>query len=166
MVGEIETGYQCIESGAVDCLQILYNLLYGASERLIEAAGNRGMGVIVRSPLNSGLLSGTYTPKTTFVPNDERSQFFSGREFEDRLNALQKIQQTLHIKNNHLIEFSLQYILSNPCVSITIPGASSMSQAARYINCSEKARLDQFELDRIRRVVAYHMQHVSPIFQN
>ena len=166
VIGDLEAGFVCIESGRVDCLQILYNILYIGTEELIENAERKGLGVIIRSPLNSGLLSGAYTPATTFDPNDERSQFFSGKEFEDRLHALQKIQLTLGIENSGLLEFSLKYILSNSSVSTIIPGASSLGQAMRYIGCSEQARFSESCLKQIRDAISGHLSGFSQAFQN
>ena len=59
IVGEIEAGYKCIASGVVDCLQIFYNLLYQDTEDLILEAHGEGLGILVRSPLNSGSINGS-----------------------------------------------------------------------------------------------------------
>ena len=95
IIGDIKTGYQSIESGEVDCLQVLYNLIYQETGELIQEAWKKELGVIVRSPLNSGFLSGAYDYGQTFDPNDARSDFFSGLEFEKRLGLLKKVQKDL-----------------------------------------------------------------------
>ena len=38
IIGDVKTGYQCIKSGKVDCVQVLYNLLYQDTEKLIRDA--------------------------------------------------------------------------------------------------------------------------------
>ncbi|SVE32551.1 uncharacterized protein METZ01_LOCUS485405, partial [marine metagenome] len=76
IVGEIEAGYKCIASGVVDCLQIFYNLLYQDTEDLILEAHDEGLGILVRSPLNSGLLTGVYKRDQSFDSNDARATFF------------------------------------------------------------------------------------------
>ena len=166
VVGDIETGDDCVQSGSVDCLQVLYNLLYSRTEELILKASQRGIGIIARSPLNSGVLSGTYTDAKVFPASDERSQYFSGSGFEDRLGVLYEIQQILQIDNKDLLEFSLQYILSNQHCSAVIPGASSVGQVTRYIECSGKARFDESYLVRIRDVVSNGMKKLTQSFQN
>ena len=97
VVGATNTGYQFIKSGVVDCLQVMYNLLYQETEGLIERANQEGLGVIIRSPLHNGLLSGTYTIGQAFDPNDERAKYFSGPLFDQRLARLQKIQKDLKV---------------------------------------------------------------------
>ena len=92
IVGEIEAGYDCIESGDVDCLQIFYNLLHLNTEDLILKAHNRGLGVLARSPLNSGLLTGVNKRDQVFDSNDARTTFFAGEDLIQRLEVLRKIQ--------------------------------------------------------------------------
>lgn len=165
VVGDTETGFQCLRAEAVDCVQVLYNLLWQQTEDLIGEAACRGIGVIIRSPLNSGLLSGTYTRGTVFPSVDERSQYFTGKMLEDRLVLLQNIQRDLEIDDRDLLETSLRFVLSNPQVSVSIPGASSVEQAIRYIKCSEKGALNAVEIERIKEIVSRYMHDVSQAFQ-
>lgn len=166
VVGDVDTGEICIMSGSVDCFQILYNLLYIETSALIEKAGQCGIGIIIRSPLNSGILSGAYTCKTTFPDNDERSQYFSRKEFHERLVVLGKIQGDLSISNENLLEFSLQYILSHRYVSVVIPGASTVAQAQRYIACGGRNLWNEGELRRIQEVVSRRVTQLAQKFQN
>jgi len=166
VVGDIETGYQSIESGKVDCLQILYHLLYHETEELIQEASRKGLGVIIRSPLNSGLLTGTFAKNQTFGENDERSTYFSGPRFISRLNALEKIQRNLNIPNHELVEHSLRFILSNPNVSVIIPTASNTDQLMNYVNFSRKyIPYNQNQLSKIKSSVSKHMEEMSQAFQ-
>jgi aryl-alcohol dehydrogenase-like predicted oxidoreductase len=158
VVGETKTGFQCIESGKVDCLQIMYNLLHQETEELIRQAYQKNLGVIIRSPLNNGLLSGTYTAHQTFDPTDERAEYFSGPRFAQRLKILHKIQEKLEIPNEKLIEYSLRFILSNPNISTVIPGASQIGQAEKYINIEENVSpFKPSELLKIKKTVSENM---------
>lgn len=165
VVGDVAAGELCLRSGRVDCLQVLYNLLYQEPAELIRAAGRRGVGVIVRSPLNSGLLSGAYTPETVVPSADERSRYFSGKSFQDRVAALKKIQADLNVGDDRLLEFALRFILSHPEVSTVIPGASTLEQARRYLACADQDPLSAQELAAIRQVVSRRMKDVSGAFQ-
>lgn len=118
----------------LDSIQIFFNLLHPEARTALELASSRGIHTIVRSPLNSGLLSGYYTESTKFRDNDERGKFFQGSIYLKRLAAIRKIQSDLGISNDSLIEFSLSYILSHPTVDIVIPGASTTDQLRRYLN--------------------------------
>jgi aryl-alcohol dehydrogenase-like predicted oxidoreductase len=165
VVGDAETGEFCIKTDFIDCIQVMHNLLYSETLTLIEHAARDGVGVIVRSPLNSGLLSGYYTSETVFPDNDERLRYFPGKQFQERLAALYKIQEDIPVSDDDLLEFSLQYLISNKNVSVVIPGASSLSQAERYISCGEKGELDEQEMQRIRIIVARHIKGLKQNFQ-
>jgi aryl-alcohol dehydrogenase-like predicted oxidoreductase len=158
VVGEIDAGYKSIESGMVDCLQIFYNLLYQDSEDLILKAHSSGLGVLVRSPLNSGLLKGAYKKDTVFDSNDARSVFFSGDVFAQRLEVLKKIQKDLDISNSQLMEYSLSFILSHRSGAIAIPGASKYNQLDELANITKDTRrFTEDELKNIKATVARYM---------
>ena len=167
IVGDIETGYQCIESGQVDCLQVLYHLLYQDTENLICEAKRKGLSVIVRSPLSSGLLTGNYTAKTKFDSNDGRSNYFSGVGFERRLKILHGIQKDLNIRNQELMGFSLRFILSNPGVSVIVPAASNAEQVRRLVSIGEgSSPFSSDELVKIKSTVMRYMEGVDIVVQN
>ena len=167
VVGDTGTGYQCIESGKFDSLQVLYNLLYQDTEDLVQKASENGLGVIIRSPLSNGLLSGSYTERKTFNVDDERATYFSGPQFVQRLEILHKIQSELVVSNEELIKFSIRFILSNPYVSTAIPGASKLSQVEHYFKITENfSPLGLDELLKIKNTVSHYMKGLSLSFQN
>jgi len=158
IVGGIEAGFQCIESGKVDCLQIFYNLLYQETESLISKARISGLGVLVRSPLNSGLLTGSYNKDTVFESNDARSTFFKGDEFSQRLQILNRIQKDLNISGDQLMEYSMRFVLSHQDGIIPIPATSKVSQIdelAKFANNSP--RFDSGGLENIKEIIEKYM---------
>jgi len=162
IVGEIEAGYKCIASGVVDCLQIFYNLLYQDTEDLILEAHGEGLGILVRSPLNSGLLTGVYKRDQVFDSNDARATFFSGEEFTQRLEILKKIQNDLNISDDQLKGFSIRFILSNRCGAIAIPATSTTSQIEELINiANDPFRFSSSELENIKMVVSQYMDQAN-----
>ena len=98
------------------------------------------MGIIVRVPLASGLLTGRYSRKTEFAPQDHRSfnregaafdkgETFSGIPFERGLDAVEDIKK-LFPEENNLAPIALRWILDYPQVSTIIPGASKPEHLA------------------------------------
>lgn len=166
VVGDVATGDACLRAGVVDAIQVLYNMLVTETESLIRAAAAEGLLVVARSPLNSGVLTGTYTQATTFPPEDERSGYFAGETFVTRMRAVEAVQAELGAPGGRLLELALAFVLSNPDVSTVIPGASSVAQAHRYLTCAHAPRLAAGERDRITRVVEHHLRGVQRVFQN
>src|SRR3954452_18002919 len=82
-VERVEEALKAIEYPNVQTVQIIFNAIRQrpAGVCLREAAA-RGVGVIVRVPLASGLLSGKYTAETTRGYDDHRTFSRHGESFD------------------------------------------------------------------------------------
>jgi aryl-alcohol dehydrogenase-like predicted oxidoreductase len=121
-------------------VQIIFNMLrLKPLDEVLPAAQAAGVGIIVRVPLASGLLSGKYDEQTTFAENDHRNfnrhgeQFdvgetFSGVEYDTGLEFVRRIAP-LTTDGATTAQFALRWILDHPAVSVVIPGARSPEQA-------------------------------------
>jgi aryl-alcohol dehydrogenase-like predicted oxidoreductase len=99
-VEKVEEAIKAIEYPNVTTVQIIFNMFrHRPSELFFSLAKQRSIGVIVRVPLASGLLSGKMTGQTTFGPDDHRTfnrdgasfdkgETFSGVDFETGLPPL------------------------------------------------------------------------------
>jgi aryl-alcohol dehydrogenase-like predicted oxidoreductase len=166
VIGDVASGDACLRSDVVDAIQVLYNLLVTDTESLMRAAAADGLLVVARSPLNSGVLSGTYTPSTTFPADDERSGYLTGDAFVARMRAVTAIQAELGVDGTRLLTLALAYVLANPDVSTVIPGASSLAQAREYLACAAAPRPGADERARISRIVECHLGGIPRVFQN
>lgn len=166
VVGDPAVGDICLQSESIDCVQVMYHLLYLGHEELIANASERGLGVIVRSPLNSGFLSGIYTHETVFPSGDDRSDFFSGDHFTKRLAVLDDILNEIPVNREDLLEYALQFVLSNNSVSVTIPGASSDSQLLRYLNATRGEFLSNQEILHVQQVLSQRLDQLQQPLQN
>ena len=73
-VGPCAHGPWVIRNTPADTIQVVYNMLEREPEaELLPLAQARGIGIIARVPLASGLLSGAYTTFTRFAENDHRT---------------------------------------------------------------------------------------------
>lgn len=129
-VGTIEDGMLFAQQQRVDSLQIIYNLLtLEFSENLIPTASRLGMGVIIRSPLSSGILTGCMNENTKFPDYDDRKSFLHGELLRRRSWMVTQIKKKFNLTTNEeLIAFSLNYIMSNPNMPVPIPGSTSAAQ--------------------------------------
>lgn len=139
-VESMEEAYLCLAQGNLASLQIIFNLLRQKPiNDLFAAAQAKGVGIIVRLPLASGLLTGKYTQETTFAPQDHRTynrdgeafnvgETFSGLPFEKGV-ALADALKPLVPSGLTLAEMALRWCLDFPAVSVLIPGAKNPEQA-------------------------------------
>ena len=88
-VETVAQGLRAIERPGVATVQVIFNAFrLKPLERLLPACAKADVGVIVRVPLASGLLSGKYTESTTFPPGDHRTYNRAGRGLRHRRDLL------------------------------------------------------------------------------
>ena len=160
-VERVEEGLKALEYPHVATVQIIFNMFRQRPARLFFAqAARRGVGVIVRVPLASGLLAGTYTRATTFPPDDHRSfnrrgdafdvgETFAGVPFDIGLDAVQELRAIVP-DGATLAQVALRWILMHDAVSTVIPGARSPEQARANAAAADLPALDYAAMRRVR----------------
>ena len=124
-----------IESGAVDSVQVIYNVFDQSPEdELLPACAEHGIGVLARVPFDEGALTGTIGPGTEFPEGDFRNRYFRGDRLEQVAERVHAILDDLGIEREQLPEVALRYVLSQPAVSAVIPGMRSVRNVER--NCA------------------------------
>jgi len=118
-------------------LQVVLNLLrQEAANTLFPLIRETGIGIIVRVPLEYGVLTNKFTKNTTFPKNDHRHQ-----NLEPRLSKeIDRLQALLHIKgfdDGNIVVNALRFCLSFPEVSSVIPGARTPEQVAQNALASQ-----------------------------
>ncbi len=108
-------------------------------DEVLPAARRAGVGIIVRVPLASGLLTGRYTRDTVFAPDDHRSynrhgeafdvgETFSGVDYEEGVEAAREFS-TLVPGGITPAQAALAWVIAQDGVSTVIPGARTPAQA-------------------------------------
>jgi aryl-alcohol dehydrogenase-like predicted oxidoreductase len=138
-VEKVEEGLKAIEYPNVATVQIIFNMFrHRPSELFFQEAARRNVGVIVRVPLASGLLSGKLTRETQFDPGDhrafnregaafDRGETFGGVDYERGLEAVEELKKLLPTDYS-LAQYALRWILMFDQVGTVIPGASRVEQ--------------------------------------
>ena len=125
-------------------------------DEVLPDAEAKGVAVIARVPLASGLLTGKFSPSSSFAANDHRSfnrhgeafdqgETFSGVDYETGLTAVARLEEALD-GAMPLAEASLRWILAQPGVTAAIPGASSGEQARRNAAAGSAPTPEQAEI--------------------
>ena len=139
-VESMEEALLCLEQPDLASLQIIFNLFRQKPiSTLFPKAIAHKVGIIVRLPLASGLLSGKLTKDAQFAQNDHRNynrdgQFFNvgetfaGIPFEKGVELVDALK-TWVPEGYTLAEMAQRWILDHDAVSVIIPGASRPEQA-------------------------------------
>ena len=132
-----------IETGAVDTVQVIYNIFEQAPEdELFGACERNDVGVIARVPLDEGSLTGRLTADSTFPDGDFRNEYFSGERALDKVDErVRAILDDLGIEREDLAEVALRYVLSRPEVSTVIPGMRTVRNVERNMALGDGAGL-------------------------
>jgi aryl-alcohol dehydrogenase-like predicted oxidoreductase len=143
----------CLRQEELASLQIIFNIFRQKPIEFFEMAKSKGVALVVRLPLASGLLSGKFTKATTFAETDHRNynregkafnvgETFAGLPFEKgvelsaALNALVPDGMTM-------AQMALRWILDFDAVSVIIPGASKPEQARANATASDLPPLSE-----------------------
>jgi aryl-alcohol dehydrogenase-like predicted oxidoreductase len=147
-VETIEQALLCLQQDDLTSLQIIFNLFrHQPREHLFELAAARGVALIVRLPLASGMLAGGYTPETVFAADDHRTynrdgeafnvgETFSGLAFEKGLEIVETLRPLVPAGMT-MADFAQRWILDHPAVTTVITGASRPEQTHRNAQVSE-----------------------------
>lgn len=141
--GADEETLKLISDNKIDTLQIFYNLLHiKPNELFIKKAFDYGIGLIIKSPLSSGILTGKFSYDTKFSNEDDRSSFLYGKTLTSRIDMINKIVKYFKLdKTSDILELSLNYLLSNGKISTIIPGVSKASQLSDILKLCEIERM-------------------------
>jgi aryl-alcohol dehydrogenase-like predicted oxidoreductase len=162
-VERVEEALKGIEYDNVTTVQIIFNLFrQRPSELFFEQAKKKDIGVIVRVPLASGLLTGKFTKDSTFTTGDHRNfnrngeafdkgETFSGIDYNKGLEAVEALKVIFPNQQN-LAPIALKWILQFDAVSCIIPGASSQAQVAFNIQCLSLPDFTEEQLEQMKAV--------------
>jgi aryl-alcohol dehydrogenase-like predicted oxidoreductase len=96
-------GIELIESGHVDCVQVIYNVFDQSPEDdLLGVCETRNVGVLARVPFDEGALTGRIGPDTTFPDGDFRERYFRGDRKQQVAERVQAILDDLGIEREDL----------------------------------------------------------------
>lgn len=160
-IEKVSEGLTAMKHG-VSVIEVIFNMfrMKPLEELFVEAQKNN-VGIIVRVPLASGLLTGRYSKETTFGENDHRSynregksfdkgETFSGVDYELGLKAVNELKKLF--QTDDLAPIALRWILMFDAVSVVIPGASKEYQVLANVRASELPPLTPEQMAGVKEI--------------
>lgn len=173
-VEKVEEALKAIEYPAVQSVQIIFNIFrQRPAELFFGQAQRRGVGILARVPLASGLLTGKLSATSQFAADDHRSfnrhgesfdrgETFSGLDYETGLQAVQALRPWVPAGQT-LAQLALRWIMMFPAVTCAIPGAKRPQQARENMEAANLPPLSDESMAGINAVyekyVRAHVQH-------
>ncbi|WP_066829497.1 aldo/keto reductase [Rufibacter ruber] len=166
----VEEALLAMDYGNVATIQVIFNMFrLKPSEQLFTKAQENNVGLIVRVPLASGLLTGKFTHATSFSPEDHRNfnrngeafdkgETFSGVDYDLGVEAAEELKK-LFPGQAPLAAWALRWVLMFPEVSTVIPGASRPEQVTTNL---QAAALPALSPEQMQGVEAVYNQYIKP----
>ena len=118
-----------------------YNLLWREAERVISAAKEMEMGIIIGSPLQQGALAKKQDLAVRWLNEPRRRQFCALYDLADEIGIA-------------LPELALRFAISNPDVSCVLTGARSLREIEQNVAAVEKGPLSDDVLAKLSKIAA------------
>jgi len=169
-VEKIEEAKLAIDYEIVSSVQVIFNMFrLKPSENLLKYAAAKQVGLIIRVPLASGLLSGKITPETTFSKDDHRhfnregkafdkGETFAGVPLKKAFQALEELKVVFK-DEGPLASVALRWILMFPQVSTVIPGASSLAQVQSNLEAGQLPPLTKDQMESVKTIYDKYIRH-------
>jgi aryl-alcohol dehydrogenase-like predicted oxidoreductase len=169
-VEKVEEALKAIEFPGVQSVQIIYNILrQRPADLLFQETQRKGVGILARLPLSSGLLSGKMTAQTAFAADDHRlfnrdgaafdkGETFSGLDYAKGLEAVEALRAIVPAGMS-MAQFALRWITMHPAVTCAIPGGKRATQVADNVSAADLPALTDAQMVAVQTV---YQQHAKP----
>lgn len=162
-VEKVEEALKASEYPGLATVQIIFNIFrQRPKEFFFPLAQKRDIGILVRLPLASGLLSGKITRDTQFPADDHRSynrygerfdrgETFSGVDVDVALDAVEQIRRIVPAGVT-MAAFAMRWILQHEEVSCVIPGARNADQVIENVKASDLPPLSSEQMQTLTKL--------------
>jgi len=170
-VERVEEGLKAVEYDGVETVQIVFNpFRQRPAEHFFDRAAAEDVGVVVRVPYASGLLTGTLSGDDEFPANDHRNfnrdgeafdvgETFAGVPFETGVEAAEALAERADVDD--LAAFTLSWILDHDAVSTVIPGTTTPAHVRDNVAAADRDRPTNAQRDAVEAVYdEYVREHV------
>ena len=169
-VETIEEAKVAVRSPRMASVQIIFNIFrQDAIDALFPLAAANDVGIIVRLPLASGVLSGKMTRDRKFAETDHRhynrngeafsvGETFSGIPFETAIDRVEDLKPLVP-EGMTMAQMAMRWILDYPAVTTVIAGASRPEQVVENASVSDLAPLPE---SLHRKLADFYRREVKP----
>lgn len=153
-----DEGVKLLRLYPVDCIQVNFNLAdqRAAQNGLFDLCSKMGVGVIVRTPLCFGFLTGEYADKNKLAESDHRRQW-PQEQIKLWHEAPRLFERVIKKRPGQTsAQFALRFCLSYQVVATVIPGILTGAQVEENALASPMGALPPEELAEIQSVYSAH----------
>ncbi|MCT2538174.1 aldo/keto reductase [Aquibacillus koreensis] len=159
-VETVEEGLLCLENPNVSTLQVIFNMLRQKPvHELFPQAQEKGVGILARVPLASGLLTGKFSTNHQFEADDHRNfnkdgaafnvgETFGGLEFNKGVELSNQLEWVADGRGS-MTRAALKWILEHDAISTVIPGFKTVKQVEDNLAAVDVKSFSDEEMKKI-----------------
>ncbi len=150
---------ECEQSGHMAANQVGYHMFDRRMEaEVLPYCQEKKIGFMTYGTLAFGLLTGAFTPETTFVDWDWRSKgkafgvpLFEGEHFTKSLKVVDRLKALAKRYDKTVAQLAIAWALNNEAVSVALVGARKPSEISENIEAADWKLTDEIiaEVDHI-----------------
>ncbi len=172
-VETVEEGLFCLEQPNVRALQVIFNIFRQKPlERLLAEARRKGVGILARLPLASGLLTGKFTRASTFEADDHRrfnengehfnvGETFAGLGLAKGVELADRLRWIAAGRGN-MARAALRWVLDQEGITCVIPGFRNVRQVEDNLSAIDAP---SFTAEEQGRLAAFYREEVHPFIR-
>ena len=148
-IGWTQEGLQAMNRKNVSAVQTVYNILEQTpGNELIEYAEKKNVGILVRVPDASGILTGKVSADTKVDEKDHRS-VRKGEWIKESLKKVEQLRPIAERNGLNITEFAIKFILSKKAVSSVLPTVISIEEIEMFAAMSDGRYLSSQDMREI-----------------
>ena len=150
---------ECQQHGQLTANQVGYHLFDRRMEKeVLPYCQTHGIGYMAYGTLGFGLLTGAFTPETTFVEWDWRSHgsafglpLFRREQFLKELRVTQRLKALAARYDKSVAQLAIAWVLDHPAVSVALVGMRNEHELQENVAAADwkLSTADRAEIDRI-----------------
>ena len=168
-IEKVELGIEAMKYD-ISAIEVIFNIFRQKPiKQLFPLAKEKGIAIIARVPLASGLLTGKFTKDTKFEAKDHRTynrkgesfdkgETFSGIDYDLGLEMVEKLK--VIFKSDEIAKYALKWILMHEDVTVVIPGASSAHQVIENVKAANLEDLTKEQMDAVTNLYDKYIKNL------
>ena len=149
-IGWTREGLESMNKKNVSAVQTVYNILEQTpGNELIETAEKKNVGILVRVPDASGILTGKVNADTKIDEKDHRS-VRKGEWIRESLDKVKQLNPIASRNGLNMAEFAIKFILSKNAVSSVLPTVVSTEEIEMFAAMSDGKYLSSSDMREIK----------------
>ncbi len=141
----VEMMQACEAAGHLTANQVGYHLFDRRAEaEVLPFCGQNGIGYMAYGSLGFGLLTGAFTPETTFVDWDWRSSgkafglpLFEGEHFQKELRVVERLKEFAGDHGHSVAQLAIAWVLGSPAVTVGLVGMRNERELTENIAAAD-----------------------------